>query len=102
MRHAACQLTDRLHFLTLNKLRLQRFKFGCIGKHSGQTGPPVGHVFMQRHLHKGFTLRSRQTQKLGLLQTSAQGGIAQPIRQSPPQPLHHLFNRRRFTGPQPQ
>ncbi|MDA9855772.1 hypothetical protein N9C80_05020 [Paracoccaceae bacterium] len=41
---------------------------------------------MQRHLHKGFTLRSRQTQKLGLLEPSAQGGIAQPICQSLPSP----------------
>ena len=43
MRNTACQLTDRLHLLTLHELRFERLELRRVGQHGEQPRTPVFH-----------------------------------------------------------
>ena len=64
MRNTARELTDGLHFLALDKLRLEGLQFSGVVQHRDQNCFALFHDTGQRHLDKDLLVATRKTQEL--------------------------------------
>ena len=90
MGHAACELANCLHFLTLNKLGFEALEFGCVVQHRHKKYFAIFDNPRQRDLNKNLFVRARQSEEFRPPQPLARGGIGQPIRDRPSQPFHQV------------
>ena len=79
MRNTACKLANRLHFLTLYKLRFKRLELGRVVQNSNQHILIALTSWLQRHLNKSLHISAPHLQELGLSADTAQNRILQPV-----------------------
>ena len=65
VRHAARELTDRLHLLALHELRLERLELGRVRQRRHQPRPALVERPRQRHLKEDVLVAAMQAQHLG-------------------------------------
>ena len=90
MCHATGQLTDRLHLLALDDLRLKRLEFGRVRQDRDDLYPLGRRDAAEGDAQKHLFVGTAHMQNLGRIWDGIHGDVHKPILQRPPQPLKQV------------